>query len=505
MLATNSPIAIPTSIFPLQVAPLQTQVQLLQAELQQRSTQAADLNTLTAQVRSLQAEVASLRPQAAMVPQLQVEINLLKQAVAALAQAPAAAPSEKSLGKARASYVSSSTRCLGMGPLTARRDEGSSGTTIGVDTSHATPAMPPEQGFPGIAPSLLGKRQRDSNDSHVTDVVEAGQVDHYNREDLEKRVVRPTKKRPKLSDQDEGQLGPSSSGEPAGTYVTGDTQSGPRGTRFTIFQGPEEPPESYIDPPPPTTHLSDLFPFDPEGGQITPPNGIGGAIPRPPGADENAPNQLPPNFNFSFNTSLFDPITSTPFDMNLPPFTYPEPPASPSPAAPSGGFVERAGGRIERNDLFQPLRRMTPAQGPSLTPSRPQSAIDRTPTRTPAPAGPSHSRAGAASSTTVDPSMLMATSALPRASGAPQEADPGPSVTMANGSGYLTLPRRTVSSTEVGLQLGMSSVIPLPPETPAAPMKRTMYGTELEGDTRFGDFGVEGVASGFWAGLARRT
>ncbi|KAF9240903.1 hypothetical protein BU15DRAFT_61221 [Melanogaster broomeanus] len=27
-----------------------------------------------------------------------------------------------------------------------------------------------------------------------------------------------------------------------------------------------------------------------------------------------------------------------------------------------------------------------------------------------------------------------------------------------------------------------------------------MYGTELEGDTRFGDFGVEGVASGFWAG-----
>jgi hypothetical protein len=34
-------------------------------------------------------------------------------------------------------------------------------------------------------------------------------------------------------------------------------------------------------------------------------------------------------------------------------------------------------------------------------------------------------------------------------------------------------------------------------------MKRTMYGTELDGDTRFGDFGVEGVGSsngGFWAG-----
>jgi len=31
-------------------------------------------------------------------------------------------------------------------------------------------------------------------------------------------------------------------------------------------------------------------------------------------------------------------------------------------------------------------------------------------------------------------------------------------------------------------------------------LKRTMYGTELDGDTRFGDFGLEGVASGFWSG-----
>jgi hypothetical protein len=36
--------------------------------------------------------------------------------------------------------------------------------------------------------------------------------------------------------------------------------------------------------------------------------------------------------------------------------------------------------------------------------------------------------------------------------------------------------------------------------TIAGPVKRTMYGTELDGDTRFGDFGIEGVATGFWAG-----
>ena len=113
---------------------------------------------------------------------------------------------------------------------------------------------------------------------------------------------------------------------------------------------------------------------------------------------------------------------------------------------------------------------------------------------------------GVGSGGTVDPSMLMATTpSLSTVPEAQQEADPGPSVDMANGSFISSLPRRTVSSTEIGIQLGMSSTLPLPPDTPGAPMKRTMYGTELEGDTRFGDFGVEGVASGFWAGLARRT
>lgn len=34
-------------------------------------------------------------------------------------------------------------------------------------------------------------------------------------------------------------------------------------------------------------------------------------------------------------------------------------------------------------------------------------------------------------------------------------------------------------------------------DTPAFPMK-TIYGTELESDTRFGDFGVEGMATSYW-------
>ena len=40
-------------------------------------------------------------------------------------------------------------------------------------------------------------------------------------------------------------------------------------------------------------------------------------------------------------------------------------------------------------------------------------------------------------------------------------------------------------------------------ETPAFPMK-TIYGTELESDTRFGDFGVEGMATSYWQKGQRR-
>jgi len=61
--------------------------------------------------------------------------------------------------------------------------------------------------------------------------------------------------------------------------------------------------------------------------------------------------------------------------------------------------------------------------------------------------------------------------------------------------------RRKVSGNDVGAGLGMSAMPSVSvEESPEAPIRRTMYGTELEGDTRFGDFGVEGVATGFWTG-----
>lgn len=89
-----------------QVAPFQAQIGLLQAELQQRSSQEADIRTLTLQLQSMQMEVQSLRSQANMAPHLQNEVAQMKQLVFDLLQGPtvdAHKPSEKSLGKARAS------------------------------------------------------------------------------------------------------------------------------------------------------------------------------------------------------------------------------------------------------------------------------------------------------------------------------------------------------------------------------------------------------------------
>ncbi|KAI0361779.1 hypothetical protein OH77DRAFT_1390307 [Trametes cingulata] len=473
------------------VTPLRTQIELLQSELRQRSNQEAGINLLSSQLQSLQAEVQSLRSQAAMASQLQSEVQQLRLLVSELVQKSMAGDyqhSAKSLGKARASGETSSQTAV------AGSDPSMGGTNSSIPQAGA---------YPG-----LGKRHRDTDDSHVTDVVEAGQEGQYSQEDLEKRAIRPTKKRIKLSEDGQGDSQQGSSGNPQASAQ--DSQDGnveaqpalrPPPAPFTVFSGPEEPPESYSEPPPPTTHLSDLFPMPSGMGAHTPTpmNGAGG-IARPIGADENAPNQLG-GFNFSFNTSIFHPVTSTPYDMSHPAFAYPEPPTSPTPGVPSGGFIERAGGRIERNDLYHPHgRRHAQSQGQTegqaQSQSRPQSAASRPASRA-APAGVVPSAGtGASGDGTVNPSAL---------SSIPETSQAGTSTSgTTNGVNFASQTRRIPSSSEIGMAFGMTSSLPLPPETPAPPMKRTMYGTELEGDTRFGDFGVEGVATGFWAGLAPR-
>ncbi|KAI0335385.1 hypothetical protein GY45DRAFT_908252 [Cubamyces sp. BRFM 1775] len=465
--------------------PLQNQLIVMHNELDRRCSREADLQS---QISSLQVELQLLRnlraDDASLVTQLQSQFDQMKVAMNKL-MADMRKQSMKSLGKARAT------------------DEDDSQTTVtGGEASHGlTSSFPQSQ-------SLLGKRHRDPNDSDSTDPVEPEPTGVQTSDNPHKRAVRPTKKKLKLSGADPDTASGSSSDARSNSQPQGDDSAAPPVPRpapatFTIFRGPEEPPESYVDPPPPTAHLSDFFPVPPDASGQTSGTmmNAGGAIPRPIGSDENAPAMA---FNFSFNTSIFHPMSSTPFEASQPALAYPEPPASPTPNnVPSGGFIERAGGRIERNDIYHPLGRrhaQSQAQAEGLSQSRPHSAASRPASR--ADTSSSQTQPAAPSGANGFTALVSTSTGLPSVSEASHEEQPD--ISMGSESTFPSQTRRIASSNEIGVTLGMSATLPLPPETPAPPMKRTMYGTELDSDTRFGDFGVEGVATGFWAGLVPR-
>jgi len=315
-------------------------------------------------------------------------------------------------------------------------------------TENVATTSNPDLPHPGIAPTTLGKRHRDSMASDITGVIEEGQEDEFSQEELAKRVVRHTKKRARLSpgsvDQISDTVGEAlaaSNDEPQSSMMEEEEEEfesapAPRVPSFTVFSGPEEPPEDYLDPPPPTTHLPEFF---------GPPSSLDTS--RPARSTANASENHNP-FTFSFV-----PTTSTPANplYNMPSFPYPEAPQSPSPAGPSiaAGFSRQPGERRPHHDLFQSF----------IGPRRPESA------------------AASGSSLQDAPGAFINPAALTRPSRPPE-----------------------VSSNEFAAGLGLGAVKESGAEQAASTAKKTMYGTELDGDTRFGDFGVEGVATGFWSG-----
>lgn len=309
----------------------------------------------------------------------------------------------------------------------------------GSETAHAGNIAP---GHPGFAAAITGKRRRDSDASNITGVIEEDQQDEFTETELERRVIRPTKKRAKLDNDESSQDEDQGSGSLQPQYSQNEDQhdvdqtQAPRPPSFTVFSGPDDPDNfaNYIDPPPPTNHLPDFFAPSSEHGN-TGDNNEGGSGTQTSTANASE-NQNP--FGFSFL-----PTSSTPmhpmYPMGVQGFPYPEAPTSPSPVGNETGF--------------QPF---------GLSPSRPRSGAN---TSRPG------SRQDGDGIGTVNPAALTG-----------RHPEPS-SHDLAAGLGLTSVPMRMGEGT-----------------TAAGPAKRTMYGTELEGDTRFGDFGVEGVASGFWAG-----
>ncbi|KAI0082169.1 hypothetical protein K474DRAFT_1694476 [Panus rudis PR-1116 ss-1] len=448
------------------INPLREQLAQLQAELQLATTRLSGVGDLERKVAELTMEVNTLRDQAAHTAQLENEVSMLKEFAASfkagnLANPAYPTPPAGSSGKSRAI------------------------TQTEFYTARSAPSEHPEHpdsnalypGHPGFAAPLLGKRTRDSKDSNLTGVIEADQQSGLDQEQLATQVIRPTKKRAKLAE------GSSDLGAPAGDlHYRGETAEAlpvDHGPGFTVFTGPEDPEENYVEPPPPTTRLSELL-----GLTSTPgPNSVSPITTSTATGNENLP------VNHAFNFSFFNnpPLTSTPaghvnadeggepFHFTEPPPSLPEPPASPTPGS-SGAGPNALPDRRRGRDMYGNLGRGSVSRPSVLAapPSRSQPSIGPSTSSTPQPTTPHDIPE---QQQFINPTDLMRP-------GTPQR--------------HSAVPEGGLSNRPISAIRGIVSA--LPPETPAPPVKKTMYGTELDSDTRFGDFGVEGVATGFWTG-----
>ncbi|KAI0348669.1 hypothetical protein BDW22DRAFT_116937 [Trametopsis cervina] len=333
--------------------------------------------------------------------------------------------------------------------------------------------------------STLGKRYRNTDENGVPSEGSGHSV-ASNGETTTNHVLRSSRKKPRLNPPEDQSMSILESDAAGEEDAENEVEMAEVVRRpFTVYTGPEDHSDSQPlpDEPPPTTRLSDIF----APPAMTPPNGATPFLPT--GSQLSTENEAPSTgnaFSFSFANSIFRPMTSTPAvrSNTLPP---PEPPTSPSPAGPGGPNSQRAAHFLQQYSAPRPGSR------PSSRAAQSQSQLGVLRAST-AGAGPSREPTVAPGEGMINPAALTQPGSL-----APVPEEPSSST---NGQGTMYANPLRVGS----LGMGLPGIVPLPmpPDTPSQPMKRTMYGTELDGDSRFGDFGVEGVAMGFWTGAAPR-
>lgn len=285
---------------------------------------------------------------------------------------------------------------------------------------------------------MLGKRQRDSVGSNMTGIVEEGPDDELAEDDPRKNVARPARKRAKMADKPN--ITTHGNSIVPMSCSSQDDEKEETTARFTVFRSESEP--------------SDLHPpNNPHSASFPPTSGAGHTYVRQGTSSAHASENQQP-FSFSFV-----PMSSTPaHSLFLPSFPYPEPPQSPSPAGihPSG-FLNPLRG--DPTGMFQPFGSPNPSRSSR---SRPGSNV-----------GGGFVDPAALTHHISDRDLEEIPHNISANDMAMGSSEPGPS-----------------SSRGLGAVAG------------APLMKQTMYGTELDGDTRFGDFGLEGVGGNgtFWTG-----
>lgn len=327
-----------------------------------------------------------------------------------------------------------------------------------------SPAKPPSREVP-MPTSTLGKRQRSADPCDTTTILETDREDTTDKESCT-GLHRPSRKRGKL-EQSADDTSEAPLAGPSNTATEGQPEND------TIRDG--SPPETTPSRQP------NALPATAASGQRSSDRVVGDVIFTDQDFDffdnptnlHPAESQLNPSqavdsqqpFTFAFPGVTQPGATSTPVPAGplpdpssspaLSTLPYPERPHSPSPAPmPHRTVVTRS----SQSEAYRPFGFLPESRNPPGS--------------------------SAAHGSAIDPASFLRT-------------PPHPSHDMSLDSDS-TDGRRRASSNDVGAGLGMTSVPTRVEETPAALVRRTMYGTELEGDTRFGDFGIEGVATGFW-------
>ncbi|KAG5726066.1 hypothetical protein E4T56_gene1665 [Termitomyces sp. T112] len=406
-------------------------MQVLKTEVEELKARIDEIGSLKEQVESLTATIRDLRKGADEVTASQLEFNQ-RQATLPVQTAPPSTP--KMQGSACENRADPSSLGIPQLPMGTVLCQTSDSLAAAASSTNADP-------HPGIAPSMLGKRHRDSAASEFV---------HHSR-DIGRAVdetthTKPSRKRARISSKNDLSLDPNISQEvdtEDDLPEQEETRDAFPGSSFGVFSGLEVSPMELADPPPPTESLPDFFAASLASDASM--------IPRRncTTSTTNATENQPP-FAFSFQHA----ISSTPaHGMFMPSFPYPEPPQSPSPAGTSAaGLLSQQ--QPGRSDVFQAFG--------FPPPGRPSRTIGL------------HNTSGLTGSF-IDPATLTRQSSN---NGETSESGVRPVVDASASSG-------------MGLVQEPSH------------MKRTMYGTELDGDTRFGDFGLEGVGNakgGFWAG-----
>ncbi|KAL1693103.1 hypothetical protein GGG16DRAFT_111554 [Schizophyllum commune] len=452
------------------IQPIQEQLKSLQSEMFSiRSTYAAEVAALKGQLAQAQTTITSLTTQLdELKPQITkirgdaaisvahngqlhahaFDIQQLKDKVAILSRAvPSGGSSSRSAspgGSVRA--ISPAQRALAQ----QQTASSSPGRRARMD-SQPSPAPTPgpssiPAGHPGYAPRTLGKRHRDSAASSTADVLEQSQASQLTEEELSQQAVRPDRKRARTVPDIEVEDTSADEDLPNddSIVVPAPQQLQP----FTVFRDPSPTQRSDEDD-------------EPIYDQNAPPtNSINSWL---------APTSSQDAFREAFSIIESD---EPPAPQNITPaagpapqysgnhhFPMPETPVSPTPE--SGGnpaqgyFGQQSHSRRSpvRDDMYSMFGLPSPTRPTLRTPT----AVRRMSGQAP-----------------VDPTTL-----LRKGGGGGRDGGDG------HGSGLPTLAELMETS----------------PPSPTDPESRTMYGTEIENDTRFADFGMSHIVTssrGFW-------